>query len=286
MRPNANLANGGTAPVFYQTNQKTFIAGCYIMNNNGQYVVNYSAKAFDKPLAATTLPIKMNEWNFIVIQYLGDNMGLRKITFHIESLARLQDAGVRSQFSTTLRANQNISGPILAGAPGSSNPENSGWFMIGAATADFYKKPGMWQWGSPGFTGDVAWVHGFRNFLDTEALLTSEIKQTWISRWPRGNIDGEVAQKEVCTFDAAAYSEQYSDLQRAFSGNIGSLTDHYKTYGINEGRSPCGTIDPSCKFDAATYYTLHPDVKAAGMDAKTHFKTYGMGEKRAVCQPK
>jgi hypothetical protein len=133
----------------------------------------------------------MNEWNFMVIQYLGDSMGLRKISFHIETLARLQDAGVRSQFSATLRANQNISGPSIVGAVGSSNPENSGWFMLGAATADFYKKPGMWSWGTPGFSGDVAWVHGFRNFLDTEALLTSEVKQSWVSRWPRGNIDGE-----------------------------------------------------------------------------------------------
>jgi len=286
VRPMANLANGANTPLFYQTNQRTFIAGCYIMNNNGQYVINYSAKAFDKPLAATTVPIKMNEWNFIVIQYLGDNMGLRKITFHIESLARLQDATVRSQFSSTLRANQNISGPVIVGAPGSSNAENSGWFMLGAATADFYKKPGMWQWGTPGFTGDVAWVHGFRNFLDTEALLTSEIKQTWISRWPRGNLDGEAGIKATCTFEPLEYSDLYPDLQNAFRGNIGSLTDHYKLYGINEGRSPCGTTDPTCKFDSATYYALHPDVKAAGMDAKVHFRTYGMNEKRAVCQPK
>ena len=286
VRPSANLANGATAPVFYHTNQKTFIAGCYIMNNNGQYVINYSGKAFDKPLAATTVPISMNEWNFIVIQYLGDSMGLRKITFHIETLARLQYDSVRSQFSATLRANQNISGPVLVGIPGNTNAENSGWFMLGAATADFYKKPGMWSWGTPGFAGDVAWVHGFRNFLDTEALLTSEVKQTWISRWPRGNIDGDVVPKATCTFDAAEYSDMYPDLQNAFKGNVASLTDHYKTYGLNEARSPCGRIDPTCKFDSDTYYALHPDVKAAGMDAKVHFKTYGINEKRAVCQPK
>jgi hypothetical protein len=286
VRPIANLANGANAPVFYQTNQKTFIAGCYIMNNNGQYVINYSAKAFDKPLAATTVPIVMNEWNFIVIQYLGDDYGLRKITFHTESLKRLQDPSVRTQFSATLRANQNVSGPILAGARESNNSENSGWFMFGAATADFYKRPGMWQWGSPGFTGDVAWFHGFRNFLDTEALLTSEIKQTWMSRWPRENIDGEVAQKQVCTFDAASYNDQYPDLQRAFSGNMLSLKQHYAVHGINEGRSPCGTIDPTCSFNADTYYALNPDVKAAGMDAKAHFRSYGMGEKRPVCGPK
>ena len=286
VRPIANLANGATAPVFYQTNQKTFIAGCYIMNNNGQYVVNYSAKAFDKPLAATTVPIVMNEWNFMVIQYLGDVNGLRKITFHTESLKRLQDPTVRSQFSATLRANQNVSGPILAGATGSTNIDNSGWFMFGAATADFYKRPGMWQWGSPGFTGDVAWFHGFRNFLDTEDILKSELNQTWMSRWPRGNIDGETAQKQLCTFDAAAYGQQYPDVQRSTNGNPLLLKQHYAIHGINEGRSPCGTIDPTCSFNADTYYKLNPDVKGAGMDAKAHFRSYGMLEKRPVCGPK
>jgi hypothetical protein len=286
VRPSANLANGATAPVFYHTNQRTFIAGCYIMNNNGQYVINYSGKAFDKPLAATTVPIKMNEWNFIVVQYLGDADGLRKISFHIETLARLQDAAVRSQFSATLRANQNVSGAVLVGAPGSSNPENSGWFMLGAATSDFYKKPGMWSWGTPGFSGDVAWVHGFRNFLDTEELLKSEVKQTWISRWPRGNLDGEANIKNVCAFNPLEYSDLYPDLQNTFNGNVESLKNHYKTFGINEGRSPCGMTDPTCKFDADTYYALNPDVKASGMDAKSHFKTYGINEKRSVCAPK
>ena len=286
VRPSANLANGASSPVFFHTNLKTFSAGFNIVNNNGQYVFSYSAKAFDKPLAGMSAAPKMNEWNLVVIQYLGDDMGLRKITFHTESLARLQDANVRSQFSSILRASQNVSGPVLIGNPNNSNPENSGWFMLGAGTSDFYKKPGMWQWGTPGFTGDVAWVHGFRNFLDTEDLLKSEVKQTWISRWPRGNLDGEAGIKAICTFDPLEYNDFYPDIQNAYKGDVDKLIAHYKIDGMNEGRSPCGGIDPSCKFDSATYYSLNPDVKAAGMDAKAHFKTYGMNEKRSVCAPK
>lgn len=286
VRPIANLANGAVAPVFFHTNLKTFIAGFNMINNNGQYTFAFTGKAFDKILCSSTTTPVMNEWNFIVIQYLGDDNGLRKITFHSEALNRLKDPAVRSQFSSTLRANQTVSGSILAGAPGSSNPDNSGWFCFGASTAEQHRRPGMWPWSAGGFKGDVAWFHGFRNFLDTEDVLKSELNQTWISRWPRGNIDGEVEQKEVCTFDAGAYNEQNPDLQRAFVGNIGALTNHYKTYGINEGRSPCGTIDPTCTFNADTYYKLNPDVKAAGMDAKNHFKTYGMDEKRPVCGPK
>jgi hypothetical protein len=162
-----------------------------MINNNGQYVFSFTAKAFDKLLCSTTVTPVMNEWNFIVIQYLGDENGLRKITFHCESLKRLELFHVRSQFSWALLANQNISGSPLIGTPGSHNPDNSGWFMFGASTAEMHRKPGMWPWSAMGFKGDVAWLHGFRNFLDTEPLLNSEIKQTWISRWPRGNIDGE-----------------------------------------------------------------------------------------------
>lgn len=285
VRPIANLASGAVVPVFFHTNLKTFISGFNMVNNNGQYVFSFTAKAFDKVLCSSTVAPVMNEWNFIVIQYLGDDNGLRKITFHCESLKRLQEASVRSQFSATLRSNQNMSGPPLIGRPGSHNPDNSGWFMFGASTAAQHRKPGMWPWSAMGFKGDVAWLHGFRNFLDTEALLTSEVRQTWISRWPRGNIDGEATQKQVCVFNADAYSNQYPDLQRAFRGNVDALTNHYKVHGINEGRTPCGAVDPTCKFDSATYYRLHPDVKAAGMDAKVHFKTYGINERRPVCGP-
>ena len=53
--------------------------------------------------------------------------------------------------------------------------------------------------------------------------------------------------------------------------------------GINEGRTPCGIINTSCKFEPSRYLELHPDVKKAGVDAKEHLKYHGINEKRNIC---
>jgi hypothetical protein len=38
------------------------------------------------------------------------------------------------------------------------------------------------------FLGDIAWLHGFRDFIASDSELYAELNQTWISRWP--NMDG------------------------------------------------------------------------------------------------
>jgi len=81
-------------------------------------------------------------------------------------------------------------------------------------------------------------------------------------------------QKIDCLFDSNKYYNAYPDVKAA--GMDAAV--HYKQYGINEGRSPCGT--PNCKFDANNYYIMYPDVKAAGMDAAKHYTIYGINEGR------
>jgi hypothetical protein len=34
------------------------------------------------------------------------------------------------------------------------------------------------------FTGDIAWLHGFRNYINSDDILSAELYQTWKSRWP------------------------------------------------------------------------------------------------------
>jgi hypothetical protein len=288
IRPTATLAVGASAPVFYHTNLKNFVAGCDIYNRNGQYSLTYGGNAYGNTLINTTANITPNEWNLLVIQYIGDSNGLRRISFNVETLEKLRDNTVRGQFGAALRSAQNVTGAVLIGANGTRAQESAGWFMLGAATADFYKKPGMRSWGAPGFTGDVAWIHGFRNFLDTDDLLKSEINQTWISRWPRGNLDSD-AQTQAssdCVFDPFEYNNYFGDLNNAFNNDMNALKHHYIHHGINEGRTPCGAVNPSCKFESNQYYALNPDVKAAGMNAKTHYVTYGINEGRKICGPK
>jgi hypothetical protein len=162
----------------------TFFAYAGLYNNNGQYNIQHYSIAFGKTINNGMIPIAMNEWNLLVIQYVGDDNGLRKVTMNVESLARLRTADGIRQFSAALRSGQNVSGPIVAGAYATNYVQSSGKIWLGATDV-------------LGFTGDMAWVHGFRNFLDTEELLNKEVNQTWISRWPRGNLDSEPQPKVI-----------------------------------------------------------------------------------------
>lgn len=182
VRPTATLSSGQQAPIFNHGNSSsgtnTFNAGCEVLNNGGNYTLTFTATAFGRQIGSFSGPISMNEWNLIVLQYIGEERGLRKITCHVQTLERLQDPGVITTFSAALTAVQGTGGIIVAGKPDSNSIENSGIFRLGNQNRQ-------------GFTGDVAWIHGFRNFLDTPELLQSEVQQTWISRWSRGNLDSE-----------------------------------------------------------------------------------------------
>lgn len=189
IRPMATLAPGGFGSIFHHCNLAAgaFSAGLYLYNTDGQYTVGYGT---NRGQAQTTAPIKMNEWNLIVIQYIGEEVGVRGISFNVESLAALkqQDGVARRQFLGKLTSRQQAGagagGPVMVGGKQGNYVQNAGWLMMGSSGSDFYKKPGMAAWNSPSFTGDVAWIHGFRNYIDSDDLLLNEINQTWISRWP------------------------------------------------------------------------------------------------------
>jgi hypothetical protein len=177
VRPRATLSNnGGSGVLFQHSNGTTFDIKANIKNTDGNYRIEYTAKAFGNNMGSTTKQVAMNEWNLIVIQYIGDNNGLRRTSFHIETLKNLKNSAKRNQFTGELVSNQMVNGSILAGKPKANYAENSGFLTLGS-------------WNTPSFEGDVAWIHGFRDFIDTEELLKNEIEQTWVSRWPRGNLD-------------------------------------------------------------------------------------------------
>ncbi len=92
--------------------------------------------------------------------------------------------------------------------------------------------------------------------------------------------------KVECRFNHVEYANMYPDLKQAFGYDQNKLKKHFIDYGLNEGRSPCGNLNSSCKFEDNIYYQLNSDVKAAGMDAKQHYRIYGINEGRQVCLPK
>jgi hypothetical protein len=183
VRPTATLSNnGGVGVLFTHSNGTTFNIEANIKNTDGNYRIQYIAKGFGKDMGSTTKDITMNEWNLIVIQYIGDSNGLRRTSFHVETLNRLKNSAARNRFSAELISNQLVNGEVIAGNPRANYVQNSGFLTLGS-------------WNTPSMTGDVAWIHGFRNFLDTDELLKNEIEQSWVSRWPRGNLDSEITGK-------------------------------------------------------------------------------------------
>jgi hypothetical protein len=189
VKPMATPAVGAYVNIFHHCNFKGFSTGVYLYNaGGGNYVFH-----FWNGISAAQVKAYTNEWNLLVFQYISDEGGLRAVQFDAERLDTLKQDGGRRSFLDRLRAKQNATGGYLVGNA-VSNRENSGYLLMGAGMSDYVDSANRWSWKADSFTGDVAWIHGFRTFLDTDELLRTEINQTWISRWPRGNIDGE--QKE------------------------------------------------------------------------------------------
>ena len=131
-------------------------------------------------------PCVLNAWNFVVIQYVDtDGYGIRAITMHAAAYSDLNtNSSSRATFLAAIKAAQSSSAPVRT--------------PIMREVGDIVKYSGRLILGKPGwpsagnasssFLGDIAWLHGFRNFIGTDSELYAELNQTWISRWP--NMDG------------------------------------------------------------------------------------------------
>ena len=191
IRPTANIANGGAASVFHHANFqgngnalyfKGYSAGMYLRNDGGRYTLGFGTSDGKFQVG---YPIAMNEWNLVVVQYIGDDYGVRKMTFNVESLASIQTDSGRASLLAKLSAGRTSSGSVVIGNPRADPFQNAGMLLMGALNPTIY--PGF-NASIPSFTGDVAWLHGFRNYLDTDAVLKNEIIQGWISRWAVPNL--------------------------------------------------------------------------------------------------
>lgn len=94
----------------------------------------------------------------------------------------------------------------------------------------------------------------------------------------QNKISGTSENQSIDFFNAGLYNLLYVDLQKAFGGNVEALKEHYRTYGIKEGRIA------SYIFDPVFYLNKYEDLKNAfGSDyeaAYNHFLTYGIKEGR------
>jgi len=129
-------------------------------------------------------PCVPNQWNLVVIQYNGDAAGIRNVQMSAMDLPTLQTSAGLNRFFTQLSNKQNASGPVIAPPILNEGQRGRGsvYLILGGTSPDIPQ-------GRLGFTGDVAWLHGFRTPINTVEMLQAEVQQTWVSRWPRPNID-------------------------------------------------------------------------------------------------
>ena len=143
-------------------NGKQIGVGLAITKNGGSYYITNGS---------VTMPITMNVWNLVVIQYIQNsgNTGVVTHSFMCDTLDNLQNSSSVQSMASELSRMQGLSASMSAWP--NTMP---GKFAFGTALQQ------------NSFIGDVAWLHGFRDYIVTPEMLQAEVTQSWVSRWPRG----------------------------------------------------------------------------------------------------
>jgi hypothetical protein len=129
-------------------------------------------------------PCKVNEWNLVVIYVNSDENGVYNFNYAAKALSDLRTDQQIKDFADTLKTKKDRGSQIVIPAIRSeADHYHSGRFILGGGYVT-----GEWI-ARQSFTGDIAWFHGFDYYLDDPAYLHAEITQTWMTRWPRGNLD-------------------------------------------------------------------------------------------------
>lgn len=207
-------------------------------------------------------PCVLNAWNFVVIQYVDtDGYGIRAITMHAAAYSDLNaNASSRATFLAAIKTAQSSSAPVTTPIMRDVGDitKYSGRLILG--------KPGWTSAGnaSTSFLGDIAWLHGFRNFIGSDSELYAELNQTWISRWP--NMDGAATTgvprtKTVIANNGSVSCDTYCDGVGGRSWNGELPHDWYgaKCIGTTVSGNTCSTVPGMSK---GPYCTGNPPASA------------------------
>ena len=89
-----------------------------------------------------------------------------------------------------------------------------------------------------------------------------------------------LAGKEGATFDAQQYLSNYKDLQEAFGDDVEAAKQHYKEFGVKEGRT-----DTKNKINVEEYLSQYKDLQDAFGDDRQaglqHYIQHGIKEGRS-----
>jgi len=193
VRPSANLAASSQASIFSHISPSAELAVLHLATDaNGNYVFYLRSDNVE-----STTPCVPNEWNLVVIQYNGDAKGITNVQVDAMDLPTLQTNNGVAQFFTRIVTHQSRTGSYimkppmyLKEQPGSTIRDKFGGYLNLGGASDLTPQQGQ------GFTGDIAWIHGFRDVFSDIASLKSEVTQSWVSRWPRPNLELQAARQQ------------------------------------------------------------------------------------------
>jgi len=157
------IEDGEEAAIFHHMNYGGLGTGIFLINRDGQYFFSHTVGKWIR-----NAPAVLNRWNLLVLQYLG-TQGIVSIEMHTCPLTTLLTDC--KPFAKELLAKQNTQYPIY------KDKGDAGYIILGGTCADYPR-----NWSHQSFTGDIAWIHGFRQHLN-ESMLQKEILQSWGTRW-------------------------------------------------------------------------------------------------------
>jgi hypothetical protein len=84
----------------------------------------------------------------------------------------------------------------------------------------------------------------------------------------------------LCIFNPDEYRTKYG-----VTGDIGVIYEHWLNTGLAAGYSPCGDINPFCRWDPDAYYEMNPDArKEQPLTALEHYKQKGIKRGSPFCK--
>jgi hypothetical protein len=178
----------------------------------------------------------IGEWNFIVIQYIDSGKMMSYVTMHCETYSNLTtNKNRRADFLKQLTDSR--SSFVKNGSSSTFEKEketltdwqikdmlfknqdkvgNVGLFSIIIGGSDILQRTHLG--GIKPFTGDILWLHGFRQHFTSDFELDSEVNQLWASRWP-----------------TSPATDPYIPRTQTVGGNNGSVSCETYCRGISGG---------------------------------------------------
>jgi len=173
------------------TTENARVCNLYLKYASGIYSFSLVTKA-GAVVSEQSSPCTANAWNLVVIQYIDtDGYGIRGISLHSAPYLDLNTGqAARTALLGQMQGSLTTNSPI-------QTPKMRSQIDINRYAGKLFLGYPPWPLppyqASASFTGDIAWLHGFRNYISSDSELLAEIQQTWISRWPVPQFNSSVA---------------------------------------------------------------------------------------------